>query len=54
MNNGGRVQGTEYPSQQSIESPNIVQAATMCFFVLDGINSVLDVCAHIWLSHTSD
>lgn len=33
----------------ALKTPNTVQPATMCFFVLGEINSALYPCTHIWL-----
>lgn len=46
--------GLNIPVSRALKAPNIVHAATMCFFVLDEINSVHSPCVHIWLAHSSD
>lgn len=46
--------GLNIPVSRALKAPNIVHAATMCFFVLYEINSVHSPCAHIWLAHSSD
>lgn len=46
--------GLNISVSRALKAPDIVHAATMCFFVLDEINSVLYPCAHIWLSQSSD
>ena len=41
--------GLNIPVSRALKTPNIVHPATMCFFVLDEINSVRYPCMHIWL-----
>lgn len=44
--------GLNIPVSRALKTPNIVHPATMCFFVLDEINSVHYRCMHIWLCLT--
>lgn len=44
--------GLNIPVSRALKAPNIVHAATMCFFVLDEMNSVHYPCVHIWLCLT--
>lgn len=41
--------GLNIPVSRALKTPNIVHSATMCFFVLDEINSAHYACMHIWL-----